>query len=109
EHIAATHEHLDQPMTTTTEICTHVFATATEISHGLLLRCWRRHHGEHTGPIELRELARIATVRLDSLARFAWDQRGCDDLAYDAAAFETPLQRIPARARFVTDADLAAL
>jgi len=61
-------------MPATAEICAHILATTTKIPDGFLLGRGWRHRREHSGPIEFREFARVATVGLDALARFARNQ-----------------------------------
>ena len=51
---------------------------------------------------------RIASVRLDSFAWFARDQRRRDDLAHERALLERTSERKPARTGLVTSANLAA-
>jgi hypothetical protein len=53
------------------------------------------------------KLARIAAVGLDPFAGLTRDQRRGENFTHDAAArFETTLQRVPAGARLVADANL---
>jgi len=79
-----------------------------KVADRLLLGRRRCHHREYARPIELDELPRVPTVRLDALARLARDQRRRDDLAYDATRrLETTLQRVPACTGLVADTDLS--
>src|SRR5579864_2318823 len=108
EDVPTAHEHLHEPMTAAPEVRADVFATATEIANRLLLGRGGRDHRQHARGVQFHELARITTVRLDSLAGFARDQRRRDDLAHNSArGLEPPLKRVAAWPRLVANPDLA--
>src|SRR3989442_1435295 len=73
-----------QTMPRTEQIGANVFATSQEISRGFFLFGGNVNGGERAGAVEDGELACIATVGFDAIARAARDQRWGDDVTGNA-------------------------
>src|SRR5262249_56001666 len=78
-----------------------IVTTAHEISHRLFVFRRRLNFRENAGAQHFRQLAGIATIRLDVRSRSNRNQRRGDDLAVDSLLPELALQRITARAGLV--------
>jgi hypothetical protein len=84
-----------------------IIPRARQISHRLIFRSRGLHGGQQPGAAQLRQLARIAAIRFDSITRLARNQRRRDHIAADTRGGDLPLERVTTRARFIEHADRA--
>ena len=73
-----------------------IIPSSTQVANRFRGRRRGLNRRQHPRPMQLRELARIASVGLDALAGLPRYQRRRDHLALHPTPFELPLQRIPA-------------
>ena len=92
---ATPQQQLAEAMATPLEILAGVIARARQIAHRLVGRRGRLHDRQQPRAPELGQLAGVASIRLDALARLAWHQRGSNDVARDPVRRNLPLQRVP--------------
>ena len=84
------------------QIGANVFATAQQIARGFFLLRRNVNGRQGAGAIEHRQLAGVAPIRFDPIARSSGNQRRSDDVARNLMAGEGALQLEAAGARFVT-------
>ena len=84
-------EELREPVPRAQQIGADVLATAQQIPRGLLLLGRNVNGGQRAGAIQHRELAGIAAIGFDAIARAARDQRRGDDVA------RNPVRAVSAR------------
>ena len=77
-------QELAEPMPSTHQLAADIVAAATQVADRFLLGCGRTNLCQQIRTKQLGQLAGVAPVRLDPLARLARDQRRRDDLALDA-------------------------
>lgn len=100
-------EQFPQPMPTPLEILARVIPHSGQIADGFFLQRRGPHPRQQDRPQQLGQLAGITPIGLHALARLPRHERRRDHLTAHARRRDLPLQRVPARARFVTDADRA--
>lgn len=101
----APQQQLAEPMATPLQVLTCIVARPGQIAPGLVGRRRRLHNRQESRAPELGQLARVAPIRLDALARLPRHQGRGNDVARDPIRRHLPLQRVPARAGFVEDLD----
>ena len=84
-----------------------VVAAAHQVAQPFLLRARRVDEGQLAGAVETHQLARVAAVGLDPVARAHRGERGGDDVAGDADRSEQPVELVAARAGLVADGEPA--
>jgi hypothetical protein len=94
-------QKLRQPMAGAQQIGAHVFATPQQIPRRLFLVGRNMDRGERTGPIQDRQLPRIAAIGFDAIARTTRDQRRGDELAWNRVGGQRALQLEAAGPRFI--------
>jgi hypothetical protein len=104
EGAAVPQQELPEPVARRGEVLAHVVASPHQVAHRLLVLGGHRDGGELAGPVEPRELARIAPVGLDAVAGPDRNERRRDDLAGDAHRRELPIDLVPARPGLVAAA-----
>src|SRR5277367_1628737 len=70
---------------------------------------WDPHRREVAGPVQDRQLLRIAPVGLDPLARLARDHRWRDHDALVSERSELAMDAVPTTTRFVAEVELPVL
>ena len=105
EATAVAEEEFRESVTRAEEIGADVFATAQEIARGLFLLGGNVNGGERAGAIEHGELAGIAAIGFDAIARPPRNERRGDDVARNAVRRQRALQFEATRAGFVAALD----
>ena len=75
-----------------------------QVPHGLMGGVRHPDRRQLAGAVQLGQHYRVPAVRLDSVARFHRNERWRDDDTVVAAADEKPVQAVPARTRFIAEA-----
>jgi hypothetical protein len=103
---AAAQQHLAQAMATAHQILVSVLAGAAQVAHRLVLGGGRMHFGQKPRAQQLSQLAGIATIGLDPIARLARNQRRSNDNAVGTRFLDPALKRVAAGTRLVAEANL---
>ena len=96
EAAAVAEQEFGEPMTRAEQIGADVFATPQQIARGFFLLGRNVDGGQRPRAVEHRELAGVAAIRFDAIARSARDQRRRNHVAGDPVA---PSGRAAARSR----------
>src|SRR5688572_21040323 len=96
-----TEEKLREPMSGAQQIRADIFPAAQEIAGGLFLFGRDVNRGERAGPIEDRELGRVAAVRLDAIAGPPRDERWRDHVTRNGVPGQRTLELEAAGTGFV--------
>jgi len=78
-------------MTGTHQLLAHIVAAAAQVPYRFLLGGGCTNRCQQVGAMQLGQLAGVALIGLDPLARFSRDQCWRDDLALDACAAQGAL------------------
>ena len=78
------------------------------IAHRLVAGLGDVHRAQLAGPVQPRQLARVAPIGLDPLSHAARDERGRHDRAVDPQLRATPREHETRRPRLIADAQLRA-
>ena len=98
----AAQEQFAQAMAAPLQILAHIIARPAQIADRFLLRRRRPHLRQQPRAEQLGQLARVAAIGLDPLARLARDQRRRNHLARHARRRQLALQRVATRPGFIT-------
>ena len=101
---AAAQQQLAQPMPTSLQVFTGIIPRARQVANRLVFGGGRLDRCQQSRASQLRQLARIAAIRLHPLTGFPWNQRRRDHLAAHTRRRHLPLQRVPARPGFIEHA-----
>jgi hypothetical protein len=101
---AAAEEQLAQSMATPLQVLTGIVARPAQVANGFLRGGRRADRRQQTRPSQFDELARIAAIGLDPLARLSGNQRRRHDVAAHPRRCHLPLQCVAARTGFIEDA-----
>ena len=101
---AVAEEEFGEPMARAEQIGADVLATAQQVAGGFFLLGGNVNGRQRAGAVEHRELAGVAAIGFDPVARAPRNQRRGDHVTGNPVRRERPLQLEAARARFVATA-----
>ena len=107
EHPSPSQQELAQPVPCPHQIQAYVIAPAAQVAHRLFVLTRGIDHRQQPRTRQLGQLAGIATIRLDSLARSDRDHRRRHHITHETELLQLTLQRVAARAGLIDAVDRA--